>query len=1495
MRNTFKKTLSWLMILAMLFSLAASLVVTTSAATLAPEQPKVYIDETTNLSTSILIGKAGDNIQAYYWPALHKLELRGSGEMWDFLPDGNVYMTNNRVDAPWHTAVVKGTPYNKPLPEQIKTIEIGYGITSIGNAAFYQMKECTSYVFATSAWGSPSQVKSVGEWAFAHNGQLRSIVFPAATTSIEKFAFENTLLNADHVRNSSVLGTNVTIESTGSAANATLIADLDDASLGRVIIHATGTLTGGIAWEYSSSSKTLKLTYSGSGTATMPSFDTVTGRPWDNYLEDIQYVIVGDKIGNLGAAFMAGGATSLRSVTLGKDVASIDTKAFRGCDALTALTIPAATLVIAEEAFSFRNTQITVTSPNTSAVMEPGVSRVGNDKMKLNCLGTSFTPTVSWGYVDSAQRIRWDYVSSTGELKLSLVNPSLSAAIPDYTLPSETPWYKAGLNGNILSVTVGNGITRVGNFAFANENRLGLVTLGANVATVGDYAFYGAAQLTSISFPASVTKVEAGAFTYSGLWYATQANAAMTVDTPNTELIAALQRTTGGQTPSTPSTPPYGSDISYPIANTDLVWSYNTGTKALNITKVAGSTGITAIPNYDTTTNRAPWMTYANEIRGVSVHSGVTSIGSNAFSYLPNVVDIFLADSVVNIGSEAFRGCTSLIRITLPQYLGSIGVGAFRDCAALQNISIPSGVTEIPDYAFYGCSALESVTLPSGLQRIGNYAFYGCKKLLFVDFPATLLTIGSYAFNGCSALTGVVFRSPSLNIGASAFDGCDALVKAVYVLRQPTTEAGNEDLTSKYVSRTATGTSGTITWTVDRADATLTFTGSGAVTSRDGWKDEMAFVDTVIFSDGITGIGAELMKGQTGIDSVIMADTVTSIGASAFEQCTSLDSALLSSKLDTMGARVFYGCSSLASIDLPDSLLQIPEETFTSCTSLQTVNIGQKTILIGRKAFLNCTSLDGIVIPVSVTTISQDAFDDCTGMTELTLFYDGLLALNEGIFDNCYSIRNVYFNGTWSEWTTFSAMADPEIKGANVIYCVMLTVHYKYENGTTAAPSKVYTGVAGTAISVEPATVAYHTPNAEYMTVPLASAGDQEVTFIYRPTKFNITVRFVDSETGENVGLPKLYQVAYNETWATSYDASALVGYTLETTTVRVNYPTQDQVIQIKCFKNSYYYTIELLNERTGKVVKSIQKTVPYGSSVVVSASSTELAMDGYKVKESSKTYTLSDIKDNSQKVSIVYTPDDDELIVHYVDTEGNKVADDYKAKVYYGDEISVPSPLLEGLTPDKATVALEAYNGEGEITVTYDWSYYTVTVRFHETGSIGYEIHPDYTVTVKHGDPFSFTLVGNTSYATPAAYEPSESTVSIESVKSDTVKTIYYTPRALTLTVNFVNEQGETVESVPMSVRAGQPYTIESKSIHGYFATEALEGTMGTVDATVTIRLVTDPDAPELPDDPDQGDDEGDGKKGGAGKVVAVILIIVLVLGGGGAAVYFLYLKKPF
>ena len=99
------------------------------------------------------------------------------------------------------------------------------------------------------------------------------------------------------------------------------------------------------------------------------------------------------------------------------------------------------------------------------------------------------------------------------------------------------------------------------------------------------------------------------------------------------------------------------------------------------------------IPDYDNDQNLPPWHDSRMTIKRVTFESGITSIGSYAFS-----------------------GCEQIPNIELPLGMSVMKEGAFRNCKGLTSVTIPKTVQSIGQYAFDGCEALDTIVF-SGTEN----------------------------------------------------------------------------------------------------------------------------------------------------------------------------------------------------------------------------------------------------------------------------------------------------------------------------------------------------------------------------------------------------------------------------------------------------------------------------------------------------------------------------------------------------------------------------------------------------------------------------------------------------------------------------------------------------------------------------------------------------------------------------------------------------------
>ena len=351
-------------------------------------------------------------------------------------------------------------------------------------------------------------------------------------------------------------------------------------------------------------------------------------------------------------------------------------------------------------------------------------------------LAASLLPVQAWGatLVDSGEcgadggNVTWTLDSD------KVLTISGTGAMHNYHGNNHAPWYSNRYN--IKDVQILDGVTTIGNFAFAECSNLINVTIPNSVTSIGEYAFEFCSRLTNVNIPNSVTSIESEAFfCCSSLTSVTIPNSVTSID--GFRGCSSL------------------TDVSIPDSVTSI--------RALAFDGCSSLTSVT-IPN------------------------SVTSIGSSAFEGCSSLTSVNIPNSVTKIGSGAFSRCSSLLRVSVdtqnPSYCAADDVLFNKEMTELiqypagkpdSNYRIPSSVTAIEGYAFDGCSNLTSVTIPNSMTSIGWYAFYGCSSLTNVSIPNSVTSIGNYAFDGCSNLTNVNIPNSVTSIGDTAFFGCRSL------------------------------------------------------------------------------------------------------------------------------------------------------------------------------------------------------------------------------------------------------------------------------------------------------------------------------------------------------------------------------------------------------------------------------------------------------------------------------------------------------------------------------------------------------------------------------------------------------------------------------------------------------------------------------------------------------------------------------------------------
>lgn len=644
----------------------------------------------------------------------------------------------------------KYLPWNS-YRNSVKSIVISEGITKIGEKNFYNHFNLATVSF-------PESLQEIGDLAF-YGAQISTISIPKNVTSIAQRAFSIcpiTSITIDSENTVYYTENNCIIEKDTKK----LVEGFDTSTIPEDIVSI-----GDEAFRMCYKAKSIHIPASvqSIGEYVFSRCYGLTSITVDKNNEKY-YAVGGCLIEKESGKLLAG--TKNAVIPDDSSVKIIGKGAFYAMFNITPVVIPDSVVTIEDEAFyQYRYSTIdipeSVTTIGNNAFANSSLQTVSiqNDSVEIYPSENTFPArTVIYGYEGSTaatyaetygrtfesldiiggtcgvegneENVKWKFNSATGVLTVFG-----SGAMADYGVsapmnPSDVPWRE--YRYQIKSVVIENGITRVGNSAFAQCLNVFEISLPDTLISIGDYAFcYTSSK--SLHIPKNVGVLGRGTFSRSN-----KNLTSITVDEANTTFHS----------------------------NGNCL--IETATKTLII-----GCATSVIPD----------------------DGSVTKIGLSAFANNTHLKEIIIPACISYIGDYAFSRINSLESIKFNGILNYVGDGAFSGCPETSKIYFaqseasgtwhPGWLTWAEGYhgtLVWGTKSAEEYS-SEGLEftkRGDAYMVSGYTgSSLFVEIPEVykglpVNAVGIYAFGG-SDIMGVIIPETVSRIERQSFINCTNL------------------------------------------------------------------------------------------------------------------------------------------------------------------------------------------------------------------------------------------------------------------------------------------------------------------------------------------------------------------------------------------------------------------------------------------------------------------------------------------------------------------------------------------------------------------------------------------------------------------------------------------------------------------------------------------------------------------------------------------------
>lgn len=609
--------------------------------------------------------------------------------------------------------------------------------------------------------------------------------------------------------------------------------------------------------------------------------------------------------------------TGILTVELPEAITEIREGVFMGCTALTKVKYGSQITKIGKSAFEKCEGLKSISVPNT-------VEEIGENALA----GTSITQIEIPSTVTTLGR---------GVLSGCSYIETIVAPVTLYSTFGEMFSDAANAPGSIVSKTVKsvtiNSTQNISANFFEECTSIEEIIVGEGIQKVGSYAFSNCSQLKYLSLPATLTSLSASSTNECIRLYEITNNSSSV----SISLGSAIAQYAYVINDSDDERAPYQDVSGMRFACYDGKWyliGYQVGQSDITLPDSVGESGVYGIAHHVFLGDKL--------VKRIIIPKALNYLGQRVFAETELLEEVSIAkDATLN---------------KLPEY-------TFSFCLALKRVVLPSSITDIGYCAFYQSVLLEEIVMPTALKTIGSEAFYDCSALNGIKLYESVSSIGIDAFCGCSGLYDV-YNASSLGIKAGYY-GFGNIARNAVVIHTNMDDEYSEEVKINGVGTfrrfkgdwllldgSSCGTS------VDFS--TLTYNGEAIVNLR---IKENAFlrnsnIKYLIIGPSVTQIQASAFYGASSLVSVnINAPNLTEIEEYAFYDCSALKTLELSEGLVTIGTGAFQNCYMLEGAKLPSTLTTIGKYAFKECTRLLSVTIGKNVNSIGTQAFKNCTLL----------------------------------------------------------------------------------------------------------------------------------------------------------------------------------------------------------------------------------------------------------------------------------------------------------------------------------------------------------------------------------------------------------------------------------------------------------------------------------------------------------------------------------------------------------